>query len=120
MPFYASCAQAILSPCHQVLNYPLSRLVEGDEVREVIRLCRGVFGVRANVDVEPRPVREENVRRASPLHYRMEQVPRHFLRSDRPSDGGVEVKTKLGFKPKDATGGVNFERRRDVSADQCI
>ena len=72
--------QAELGADQQRLEDPLPGLVVGYQVEHVVALGRGVLGMGADVQVEPRAVLEEHVRRAAPVDHPAEQVSRHFVR----------------------------------------
>src|SRR4029079_6744319 len=58
----------------QVLQDPLPRLVVRDDLADQIALRGRVLRVGADVEVEPRPVLEEDVGRTPPVHHPAEQV----------------------------------------------
>jgi hypothetical protein len=78
----AFLVQPALGVHEQALEDPLPGLVVHDEVDEVVALGRRVFRVRADVEVEPGPVAEEDVRRAAPRHDPPEQVAGDLVRRE--------------------------------------
>ena len=57
----AVLTQPLLRLMQQILDDPFPRLVVDDEIGNVVALRSGVLGVEARVEVEPRPVFEEDV-----------------------------------------------------------
>src|SRR6266540_7028563 len=51
-----------------------------DEVRDAVALWCGVFGVRANVQIQPCPVLQEHVGGPPPVDHPPEQIARDFVR----------------------------------------
>ena len=51
-----------ISPRHEVLDESLARPVVGHEFDEVVAFRRGVLGVEARIDVQPRAVLQEDIR----------------------------------------------------------
>ena len=62
----ALLAEALLGRHEQALEDPLAGLVVDDEVVELVALRRGVLGVRADVEVQPGAVLQEDVGAAAP------------------------------------------------------
>ena len=77
----ALVAQAALGRGDQSLEDPLAGLVMCDKVLDRVALRRRVLGVAADVEVQPRPVLEEDIARAAPAHDPPEQVPGHLVRA---------------------------------------
>src|SRR5271165_1079659 len=66
VPGDALLAQPPVGVDEQPLQDPLPRLVVGHEVEHVVAFGRGVLRVAAHVEVEPRPVPQEDVAAAAP------------------------------------------------------
>ena len=75
----ALLAEALLGAHQELLEDPLPRLVVGDQVEDRIALRRRVLRMTPHIEVQPRPVRQEHVRRPPPRHHPTEQVPRHLV-----------------------------------------
>ena len=73
-------AQPLLGAPDQTLEDPLTGLVVDDELGQVVALGRGVLGVAADVEIQPRPVAEEHVGAAAPRHHAAEEIPGDLVR----------------------------------------
>ena len=78
-------AQPLLGAVDEALEDPLPRLVVHHEVRDRVALRRRVLRVAADVEVQPRPVLEEDVARPAPRDDPAEQVRAR----PRPGSAGV-------------------------------
>ncbi len=76
--------QPLLGGTDQALQDSLPSLVVSDHVVEVVALRGGVLGMAADVQVEPRAVLEEHVRRAAPADHPPEEVARHLVGAQSP------------------------------------
>mgnify|MGYP003296190190 CR=1 FL=1 len=76
---HADLAQPLLGLVQEVLDDALARLVVNDEVGDVVALRRGVLGVEARVEVEPRAVLEEYVGVAGAGDDLLEEVARDVV-----------------------------------------
>ena len=85
----------------QVLQDPLARLVVRDQRGQVVAFGGGVLGVRSDIEVQPGPVAQEDVRRATPGHHATEQVPGHLVRAQPSLPVKRAGDTELGFDPHD-------------------
>ncbi len=84
VPADALLAQPGLGTLHQRREDPLPRLVVGHQLGDVVALGGGVLGVAAHVEVEPGPVLQEHVGRASPADHPAEQVAGHLVGAQPP------------------------------------
>ncbi len=106
--------QAPLGVDHQPLEDPLAGAVVGDQLRDGVALGGGVLGVAADVEVQARPVGQEDVAAAAPGHHAPEQVAGHLVRAEPalaverardavlgldPEDPAVHVPTVRGTTP---------------------
>ena len=71
--------KSLLGRHEQALEDPLPRLVVHHHVVEAVALGRGVLGVRAHVEVQPRTVLQEHVAAAPPTDHAPEQVAGDFI-----------------------------------------
>src|SRR3546814_5516378 len=84
MLFRSLLAEALFGAAHQLLEDPLTGLVVGDQVHQVVALRRGVLGVGAHVEVQAGTVGEEDVGGAAPGHDAPEQVAGDLVRAEPP------------------------------------
>ena len=68
-----------LEVVEQALEDALARPVVHDQLADVVALGGRVLGVRADVEVEPGAVAQEDVAAAPPADDPTEQVPRHLV-----------------------------------------
>jgi hypothetical protein len=80
----ALLAEALLGRHEQRFEDALAGLVVHDEVVEAVALRCRVLGVRADVEVQPGAVLQEDVGAASPADHSAEQVPRDLVRGEPP------------------------------------
>ena len=83
-----------------------------DEVVQPVAFGRRVLRVGADVEVEPRPVRQEDVGGATPLHDRTEQVPRDLLRAQAAGIPRGEGDPVFGLQAVDALHASPSSRRK--------
>ena len=72
-------AEPLLGLVQEVLHDALARLVVDDQVGDVVALGRGVLGMEAGVEVEPRAVLQEDVGVAGARDDLLEEVPRDVV-----------------------------------------
>ena len=75
----AVLAQPPLGVDHEALEDPLPGPVVDDQLADVVALGGGVLGVRADVEVQPSAVAQEDVARAAPGDDLAEQVAGHLV-----------------------------------------
>ena len=76
--------QPLLGRHEEALEDPLPRLVVDHHVVDGVALGGGVLGVGADVEVEPGPVLQEDVRRTAPGDHPTEKVAGHLVRAQAP------------------------------------
>ena len=81
---HAFVAEALLGTGEELFEDPLPCLVVHDEFTHAVTFGRGVLGVAADVEVEPGPVRKEDVAAATPRHHPAEEVSGDFVRTQSP------------------------------------
>ena len=81
---HAFVAEALLGTGEELFKDPLPCLVVHDEFTHAVTFGRGVLGVAADVEVEPRPVRKEDVAAATPRHHPAEEVSGDFVGTQAP------------------------------------
>ncbi len=77
-------AKPLLRLVQEILDDALARLVVDDEVGDVIALRSRVLGMEARVEIEPRPVLEEDIGVARPGNDLLEQVARDVVGRETP------------------------------------
>ena len=96
----AFLAQPPVRVHQQALEDPLARLVVHDQVDDVVALGRGVLGMAADVQVEPRPVAQEHVAAPAPRDHAAEEVPGYLVRGQPPLPRKVQVTPYSFSSPK--------------------
>ena len=81
---HAFVAEALLGTGEELFEDPLPCLVVHDEFTHAVTFGRGVLGVAADVEVEPGPVRKEDVAAATPRHHPAEEVSGDFVGTQAP------------------------------------
>src|SRR4029453_10841712 len=103
LPADALLVQTDLGRGEERLEDPLPRLVVSHQVRDLVAFGRRVLGVRADVQVKPGAVLEEDVRGASPVHDPSEQVPGHLVGREPPLSAERAGDAVLVLEPEDAS-----------------
>jgi hypothetical protein len=75
----AVLAEPLLGLVQQILHDALARLVMDHQIGDVVTLGSGVLGMEAGVEVQPRPVLQEDVGVAGARDDLLEEVPRHVV-----------------------------------------
>jgi hypothetical protein len=88
---HAVVAQAPLRVDQQTLEHPLAGLVVRDELDRVVALGGRVLGVAAHVEVQARPVAQEDVAAAPPGDDPAEEVARDLVGAQRRCPLNVHV-----------------------------
>src|SRR3954447_20032837 len=94
--------QPALGVDHQALEDPLPRAVVDDELPHVVALGGRVLGVRTDVQVQARPVAEEDVARPPPRDDLAEQVAGHLVRRELALAFEGAGDPELGLDPEDS------------------
>ena len=76
---HAFVAEALLGTGEELFEDPLLPCRAHDEFTHAVTFGRGVLGVAADVEVEPGPVRKEDVAAATPRHHPAEEVSGDFV-----------------------------------------
>ena len=105
----ALLVQAHLCRREQRFKDALAGLVVADQVDDAVALGGGVLGVGAHVEVETRPVLEEDVGRPAPVDHSPEQIPGDLVRRETPLAPERAGHAVLVLQAEDAT----------VHAGQC-
>jgi hypothetical protein len=95
--------ETLLGTPYQALEDPLSRLVVGDDVFEVVALGGCELGVGADIEIETGPVLEKHVRRPPPGDDTPKEITGDLIGAETtlaPQGAGDPV---LIFEPEDAT-----------------
>ena len=77
--FDALLGQPQLRFGHQAFQHPFPGLVVGDRGDQIVTFRGGVFGMAADVEVEPGAVAQEHIRTATPRHHPPKQVSRDLV-----------------------------------------
>ena len=100
----ALAGQPLLGVDDQVLEDPLAGPVVVDQLDQVVALGGRVLRVRADVEIDPGSVAQEDVAAAAPGHDPAEQVAGHLVRGQPPGAAGRAGDAVLGLQPDRSAG----------------
>src|SRR5215469_5331048 len=103
VPRDAVLAQPLLRLVEEILHDALARLVVDDEVGDVVALGRGVLGMEAGVEVEPRAVLQEDVGVARSGNDLLEKIASDVVGRQAPLAVEGAGQAVLVFEAEDAT-----------------
>src|SRR5215831_6444469 len=103
VPRDAVLAQPLLRLVEEILHDALPRLVVDDEVGDIVALGSGVLGMEARVEIEPRPVLQEDVGIARARDHLLEQVASDVVGRETPLAVEGAGQAVLVFEAEDST-----------------